>query len=250
MSAEPTLQGEMYLFERPELLDATKHGHMGLVATEGPFRFAADAWTVPILVSEIATAQKHYPVVFSSIEDPVLLAVLGLEDGPNLFVDAAGNWEPGCYIPAYLRSYPFGFAEAGDDRVAVIIDAAASAVSDTPAEPFFDNDRLSAATQAKVDLFSRMVAERRKTRDFCRQVVETGLLAGQQAAQTVDGEQRSIAKYVSVDAAGLEALDAERLWDIHRRGLLAAIYAHIFSLDNWNALLDRHAARGGGSPDA
>ena len=245
LASEPQIEGDLFLFRQPELLDASRHGSMGLIAPTRPFGFAADAYTVPIVVSELVTAQKHYPIVFSSTEDPVLLAVLGLKDGPNLFVDEFGRWEPGCYIPVYLRSYPFAFAETEDDDVAVLIDVAAETVSETPVEPFFDAGNLSAPTQAKVDLFSRQVIERQKTREFCSLMAEAGLLTGQQVVRTVEGEPRQLASYTAVDAKKLEALSAEELWQAHRQGLLAAIYAHIFSLDNWSPLLERQSLRGG-----
>lgn len=241
----PRIEGELFLYDKPELLTRDKHGHLGLSPVERPFEFAASARAVPIVASEIATVQKHYPVVFSSLEDPALVAITGLSDGVNLFVGDNGQWEPGAYIPAYLRSYPFAFADTPDDRFAVVIDTASPAVSDSPVEPFFDGDGLNPAIQSKVDLFSRIGAERRKTGEFCARMSSLDLLSGQQVTRTVGGEQQSIASYVSVDAAKLETLDPESLWELHRSGLLAAVYAHIFSLDNWSALLGRHQRRFG-----
>ena len=234
-------EGEMYLYEKPELLDAEKHGHLGISVVPGPYRFAAKARAVPIVVSEMMTAQKHYPVVFSSLDEPVLLAVVGLYEGKNLFVDFDGRWEDDVYIPAYLRCHPFAFAEGPDDGFAVVIDRAANTITESPDEPFFDGPELSAKTKSRVDFYGQYGGERQKTRDFCNLLSELGLLSGQEVRRTLRGTPQNLASYIAVDAGKLSALTSEELWELHRTGMLAAIYAHIFSLDNWKRLIDKHA---------
>ena len=235
--------GNMYLYERPELLNEDKHGHLGISDVPGPFKFASKARAVPLVVSEVITAQKHYPIVFSAMEDPMLLAVLGLFDGQKLFVNDDGEWEENVYIPAYLRCHPFAFAEGPDDKFAVVIDRAAPTVTESPDEPFFEDGKLSAATQARMDFFGQYGGERLKTAEFCKRMVEFELLSGQEVKRTVRGEKQNLAGYVAVDARKLENLDAQQLWELHRSGLLAVIYGHIFSLDNWNSLIQRHRRR-------
>ena len=56
-------------------------------------------------MSEFRSVQRHYPIIFAGNELPSPLAVLGTE-GENFFVDGAGQWEHGVYIPAYLRIHP------------------------------------------------------------------------------------------------------------------------------------------------
>src|SRR5262245_43921653 len=65
---------------------------------------------IAVSVSEIVTAARDYPVVFTSLDEgrsfaPV--AVLGLAEGSNLFIGAAGEWDPAAYLPAFVRRYPF-----------------------------------------------------------------------------------------------------------------------------------------------
>lgn len=236
-------EGEMYLYEQPELLDPEKHGHLGISEVPRPFEFASKARAVPIVVSEVITVQKHYPVVFSSMDDPVLLAVLGLFDGQNLFVSRAGEWEKDVYVPAYLRCHPFAFAEGPDDKFAVVIDRTARTITESPDEPFFEDQELSAKTQARVDFYGQYGAERLKTREFCRRVAELGLLSGQEVTRSVRGERQNLASYVAVDAGKLENLNPEQLWELHRSGVLAAVFGHVFSLDTWSGLIQRHRRR-------
>ncbi len=146
-------------------------------------------------------------------------------------------------MPAYLRCHPFAFAEGPDDKFAVVIDRAAPTVTESPDEPFFEDGKLSAATQSRVDFFGQYGGERLKTTEFCQRMVELGLLSGQEVTRTIRGEKQNLAGYVAVDAGKLESLDAQQLWELHRSGLLAVIYGHIFSLDNWHGLIQRHRRR-------
>ena len=65
---------------------------------------------VPLTATELPKAVMTLPVGF--IEQGgafVLVAVLGLQPGKNLFVGPQGRWV-GNYIPAAFRSYPFRLA--------------------------------------------------------------------------------------------------------------------------------------------
>ena len=35
------------------------------------------------------------------------MAILGIQEGQNLFVMPDGRWDRRAYIPAYIRRYPF-----------------------------------------------------------------------------------------------------------------------------------------------
>ena len=63
-----------------------------------------------VSVSEFNAASRDYPIVFSSPDDGTSfapVAVLGIAAGQNLFVNGAGEWDKGCYLPAFVRRYPF-----------------------------------------------------------------------------------------------------------------------------------------------
>ena len=47
-----------------------------------------------------------------------------------------------------------------------------------------------------------------------------------------------------IDVKKLNELDKETVHELFANGYLGAIFAHLFSLDNWNTLLDRHARHG------
>jgi hypothetical protein len=246
MADQQSLSGSMLLYERPELLTKEDHGHLGLRKLAQPFSFARKARAVPLMVSEFRTAQRHCPVVFTERENPVPMAVLGVLDNLNLFVDDNGQWQVPGYIPAYLRCYPFALAIAATDRHALAFDRTADMVSEQPDVPLFEGEELSKPVQERLELCRTYQAERQRTEAFCRILKRLDLLAHQEAKHTVDGQERSIARYFGVDRNKLMDLDKDVVDQLFRDGSLGAIVAHLFSLDNFDELLRLRQRRGAG----
>lgn len=236
----------LFLYDQPELLTVEAHGHLGLQEPERPFDFVKSVRAVPIAAAEIGAALKCYPIVFSDLKNPALLAIVAVFDDVNLFVGDDGDWEAGAYIPAYLRCHPFALAPRPNDQYAVVIDRAAPTVTDKPEQPFFDGRELASPIQSRVDFCAQFNAHRQSTKAFCDRLVELNLLSGQQASYKPDDsdEERSLGSYVAVDFERLNALDANTIGKLHADGTLSAIYGHRFSLENWFRLLERRIRRG------
>lgn len=243
--AQQDFEGSMFLYTQPQLLSVEEHGHLGLKASDRPYDFVRDIRVVPLAAAEISTAQKFYPVIFSDPERPSLLAVVGIGDDRNLFVDDNGHWDSDAYVPSYIRCHPFALARSQGEQYAVIIDRDAAVISENPEQPFFDGQALTAPIQARVDFCSQFSAHRKVTDSFCDRMVELGLLSGQHATFTPQGEteQRTLASYVAVDFDKLRQLDAATVEQLFQEGMLPVIYAHRFSLENWSRLLERWQRR-------
>lgn len=236
--------GNMLFYRQPELLNHETHGGLGLRRPERPWEFARHTRAMPLTMGEIAAAQRCFPVVFSSLEEPVPLAVVGATDDVNLFVDDRGQWESRCYIPAYARCYPFALAARSDEEYAVVIDRAADSVSESPEQPFFDGTSVTPQTQTLIDFCGRYDAERKATAAFGKRLKDLGVLSGQQVTRTMpDGTEEPLASYVAVDVQKLNGLGASVIHELFGSGDLAAIFAHLFSLENWKLLTDRHMER-------
>ena len=241
-----SLSGNMFLYKKPELLNAEEHGTMGFTPAEKPFEFVKGVRAIPLTMTEIGSAQRHYPVIFSSLKDPVPLAVVGILDDVNLFVDEDGNWDPMCYVPTYLRCYPFTFAFEKSGQLAVVVDRDAHSVSETPQFPFFVNGEISEHTDALMQLCVQYDRERRRTQEFCKKLVELDLLVMLSAMYKPEdgGEQKSMADYVGIDAQKLQDLPSDVIHEMHQVGFLSASYLHLYSLENWRHLMARRVARG------
>ena len=178
-------------------------------------------------------AARYYPIVFSTDEAPASMAVLGLEAGQNLFVDEAGTWAAGFYIPAYVRRYPFIFMEHdGGTQWTLCVDEAASAVR--------TDGEASAVTNQALEFCTAFQREATATRALAAALAEAKLLE----ARTVNfkhdnGTTRQVAGFQIVDEAKFNALADEVVLDWRKRGFLAAIYAQLFSAGAWAGLAAR-----------
>lgn len=240
----PILDGSVYLYDQPELLSHVNHGNLGIDLAAQRFGFASSTRLVPLLFSEFGAAQKHYPVVFSELANPVPVAVLGVLEERNLFVNASGDWEAGSYIPSYLRRYPFALARRNEEQFTMVIDRSAAMISENADLPFFDGTEPTDNTTRMVEFCRQFDAANEQTKAFCQRLVELELLAEQQVTHQTDDQAEAtvLANYVAVDNTKLQTLPAQTLAELHQQGWLASLYAHRFSLDNWNRLLARRAA--------
>lgn len=238
--------GTVLFYSQPELLTVEDHGELGINPSAQSFNFARPSRALPLTLVEMVEAQRNYPVVFTGIERPSLVAVVGVFEDANLFIDEKGQWEPTAYIPAYVRCYPFALVARQDDQLAVIIDRTAPVISEQPELPFFDGSALTPEIEQRVDMCGQYHAQVSATRHFCNKLAEYNLLKGQELTFTPQdgGEEQSLGAFVAVDFEKLQELDTATLQQFHKDGTLGAIYAHRFSLDMWRRLLERYWRRG------
>jgi hypothetical protein len=244
--AAPQLSGTMFLYQKPELLNSQTHGGLGLQVIERPFDFCSRARAIPLTISEIPEAAKYYPVVFASMEETVPLAVVGLVDDVNLYVDDQGNWEPYAYVPGYIRRYPFGLAgEVGSDRFALVIDTGYPGVSPYGDRKLFEGGQMSEIGRQALEFTKTYEADRRLTETVMATLKKFNLIQGQAAQYTPQGstEQRTFAQYFGVEEPRLTALSDADFLELRRMNVLHIIYAHLMSLANWRNLIARRMRR-------
>ncbi len=246
------LDGQMFLFRKPELLTKDKHAGLGVSRPKMPFGFCAGVRAVPIVLAEIASAQRHYPIIFSDTNNPLPMAVVGLIDEVNLFVDDNGEWDQSVYIPGYIRRYPFALAgDKSSERMAMIIDAEFEGITETPETPFFQEggEPSEAMTQA-MDFCRTYERDRMVTIDFAKKFAEYDLLTTQVAQYTPQGgEPQPFAQYVNVEEKRLNELSDEKFLELRKSNLLPVIHAAMMSMGNWRSLMDRRVRRFNLAPD-
>jgi hypothetical protein len=194
---------------------------------------------------EISSAQRHYPIVFSNVDNPVPMAVLGLPGGGNLFIDENGRWDPDCYVPSYLRCYPFAFAAQEDGSRALVLDRAAETIQENSRFPFFVGEEPSAEVRAVMQFVGEYEEERKRTGEFTRLLVKQIVLDQMQANYTVEGsnEQKVLATYVGINLQKLNALDSKVIVELHESGWLAPMYMMHYSMQCWRPLRLRADAK-------
>lgn len=244
--AAPQITGKMFLFDQPELLNRDQHSDLGVGPSPKPFEFCSKIRAVPLTISEIPEASKHYPVIFMSLQDPVPLAVVGLHNDFNLFVDDEGNWDQGAYIPGYVRRYPFALAgESGGDRMALVIDAGYEGVSRSGVNKLFDNGQMSEFVRQAMEFARTYETDKRLTEQVMAALKEFDIIQTQTAQFTPAGatEPRPFAQYAGVDEQKLREIADDQFLELRRRNVLPILYAHLISLSNWRSLLVRRMRR-------
>jgi len=240
------ISGTMFLYGQPELLNLQNHSELGVRAAQMPFGFCSKVRAIPLTISEIAEASRYYPVVFGSQEELQPLAIVGLLDDVNLFVDEDGNWDPYAYIPGYIRRYPFGLAaEAGGDRFALIIDAAFEGVHRDADRKLFNDGQLSELSKQALEFTKTYETNRRLTEEVMQSIKELDMITGQTAQYTPTGAMtpQPFAQYWGIDEKKLIELPDEEFLKVRRLNVLPIIYAHLLSLGNWRSLILRRMRR-------
>jgi hypothetical protein len=237
-------------YKAPVLLSFQEHGQSGLAQPDG-FGFAREAAAVPLGMGEFMPAIRHYPIVFAEGGAATPLAVLGLKQGSNLFVEDDGAWRAGHYQPCYVRRYPFIVTEAPDQGATLLaIDAASErfvAKADAQADAsrlFDDKGGATPAARSAIDLCLAFHEDHLRTAAFAAALDQAGLLVPNRAEMRLpDGQNYTLQGFRIVDEKALRALPAETIADWHAKGWLDLITLHLASQRNWQLLLDIHAAR-------
>jgi hypothetical protein len=219
-----------------------QHGTMRL-RTPLDYQFTRDANAVPLTLSEIPLAAPWYPIAFTHEARPRPVAILGLRDGENLFVDGKGRWREGAYVPTYVRRYPFALGQTGE-FITLCIEDRPDVLSETIGKPLFDGDRPSALLESAMTFCRSAQAAERATAPFIARLTELDLLDGRTATvEVADGPKMSLSGFLTIDEARFRALSDEVFLDLRRSGWLAAIYAQIQATLNWSRLADRLSDR-------
>lgn len=246
---QPDLSGQVLFYKRPEPLSLEKHRGLGVKQIAAPFSFLTQAHAVPITVSEFGVVATCFPVIFVG-PDKTPVAVMGIRQNENEYVDGAGQPDPDAYIPAFVRRYPFVFAsDPKTDRLLLCIDRAAEMVSDRPDVPFFEGDQPSKFTQDAIEFCKEFERQRRATVEFIEMIDKAGLFEQKSVAFTPRdqngnvGETQKIADYWAISEEALNALPDAKFNEIRNTGALAAIYAHMVSLMNWQRVIQKALRR-------
>ena len=138
------------MYNALEPLNATQHGKLK-IRSNYMVPQLSKMHAIPVTVDEFALVQRDFPIVFTVGENPVPIALMGLNEGVNVFVDDDGRpLDSSTYIPAYIRRYPFMLARLrpDSDELSLCFDSTSSAIGDfEDGQPLFDGDQPSETTK-------------------------------------------------------------------------------------------------------
>lgn len=245
MTGETAAAQQPLFYREPQALSAAVHGALRLLP--GDAAFASQATAVPLVMTDIEAASRHYPVLFTSGEvAPV--ALVGLER-ENLFVED-GRWADGAYVPAYVRRYPLVLIEAADKSgFALGVDRSSPQVASggEAGEPLFVDGAPSEMTKRALEFCRLFNVDHAAMRAFCNALEEEKLLVDRRAAVTLaEGRTLGVTGFQVIDPEQFAGLAEDKVVAWHRNGWLAAVHAHLASLYRFTDLMVLQAERGGG----
>ena len=244
---------EVIFYEHPVPLNRAEHKDLRLKSVPN-VRFAMNTHSVPITGAEFGVAARDLMIVFAGVDAASSgpIALLGLRQNENLFIDAAGQWAPNVYVPAFIRRYPFVLAEkpageAGDDFT-VFLDDGYEGFNTSEGERLFkedgaDSELLTHAVGFLSDFQQNVV----RTKWFMQQLVKHDLLEPRNVqlhkGDPNDGSAINLNGRFVVNEEKLRGLDEKVAQEFAREGVFGWIYGHLLSLSNIDRLAQRLSER-------
>lgn len=204
---------------------------------------------VPVTVEEFGIAQRFYPIVFSVGDNPVPLALMGLNEGVNVHFGTGEAPAGNLYVPAYARRYPFLLAKLrqDSDELSLCFDPSADALGpDKDGPALFDGEKPSEATGNLMQFCESFEQAGARTQGFVEELKRLELLMdGEVSIQPEGAEQPYIYRgFQMVDEKKLYDLRGDELRKLNQSGALPLIFAHLFSLPNIRELFGLQLQQG------
>ncbi|MGH1403733.1 MAG: SapC family protein [Alphaproteobacteria bacterium] len=225
-------------YNKPMPLDAKQHADLALKKGFG-FDFTKGINAVPVNMIEMPQICHFYPIAFSPDENATPVAILGLRDNENLFIDENGQWIENTYIPAYIRRYPFIFSEIPDsDQLTLCIDNVPEVIEEKGEQKFFNEEgKPSSLAENALEFCKSYHAAAQQTLEFSRALSDSGLLIEREAQINVVGNRRiNFSGFRIIDEKKLAELDDSAFLEWRQKGWLPFLYAHLFSGGQWQRL--------------
>ena len=233
-------------------LNSTQHADWSGKATDRA-PWVAKQHAIPLTVEEFPAAQRDFPIVFSSGDRPVPLALMGLNEGVNVFFEDDGKPIGTPYVPAYVRRYPFLLAklEQNSENLSLCFDPTSDLVGDfKDGERFFDDDKQpSQHTQNLLQFCEKFEEAGNRTQAFMKELTDNDLLMdGEISIQRRDNPDNPFTYrgFRMVNEEKLRELNGDKLRKWNQNGLLPLIFAHLFSLELLRGIFAKQVEQGKG----
>lgn len=212
--------------------------------------FLVGQHAIPVTVDEFVAAQRTLPIVFTSGDDAIPIALMGLNEGVNVFIGDDGKLtEDTVYVPAYVRRYPFMLARLRPDaeELSLCFDPTGEAIGAfDDGEALFADGKPTEVVQNILSFNEQFEQAGARTANFMAELREMGLLMeGEVTLQLEGNDQPFIYRgFQMVNEEKLNELRGDQLRKIQKSGLLPLIYAHLFSLSTLPQIFDRQVKLG------
>jgi hypothetical protein len=198
---------------------------------------------------EFVAAGRDFPIAFASSDTKAYspVAILGLTDRQNLFVQESGEWDRSTYVPAFVRRYPFCIAKVmveGKPRAERVVCVEKAYVDSQGIALYDDKGKSTPQWQAYERLLEEYENDLELTQQMCAVLAKLELYSPFQF-QVMDGDKAALT------VKGMHRIDEKKLANLKpashtaliAKGYMSPIYAHFHSLENFGRLYSRAVAR-------
>ncbi len=202
------------------------------------------------MIDEFALVQRYMPIVFSAGDDAIPIALMGLNENVNVFVDGDGKLvDDNFYVPAYIRRYPYLLARLRPDaqELSLCFDPTSDTIGAfDEGERLFDNGQPSETTKNILAFNEQFEQAGARTAQFMKEMRETELLMDGEVSIQQDGmEQPFVYRgFQMVNEEKLADLRGDQLRKMTKSGMLPLLYAHLFSLSLMRDIFARQVRLG------
>lgn len=235
---------QLLFYEQAVPVNATAHRDLCIQSGKS-FGFAGKVNSVPLTAVEFSAAAAHYPIVFAGSKEQVVpAAILGFKEAGNLFVLDDGTWTGG-YIPAFVRRYPFVFANSRDgNKLVLLVDETFTGCNrEGRGERLFDSDgNQTRYLQTTLRFLQEYQSQFHRTEAYCKRLIDLNLLQPMQAQFDLpEGPRRSLSGFMTIDREKLRKLGDSELRTMFDTAELECTFLHLHSMRHFPDLLSQFA---------
>ncbi len=218
-----------------QILNKEQHSDL-TISPYANYSFSKEAYLIPISTDELLIAMKSLVVVFiqESTKDFVPAVILGTKEMQNLLLDEDGKWKEGSYIPATIRSYPFGIGVVSQDNQKYItVDSESEVLNGEGGFKLFDDEgNFSENGQNSLNFVKTVYGDIDKSMEFTSHIKSLGLLKPATLTIEKDDKKSELENIFIIDENALNKLESRKLKKLATLGYMKYLYAHFLSLSN------------------
>lgn len=238
--------GNPPLFLSPQLLTLDRHAN-ARVRDNISMEFARNTGSILLTLTDIPQAAKNYPIVFTVNEPIIPLAIVGLER-INYFATVEGKWLERCYVPLYIRKYPFLFMQDKEnDKLMLCVDEATLVSGEQEkGHRLYEDSHPSAYANNALETCAVYQEQYQMTLQFCNEMKHHDMLSPQGLdVELANGRKIHLGGFQLINLDKFKTLSESVVFDWYKRGILEFSYYILQSHSNWGLLLDMASEREG-----
>ena len=222
------------IFKKPEILNKELHKDL-MISNYENYQFSKDAYIVPIGLNEMIVAQKSLIIVFIKEANKSIFpaVILGGEKSGNLLLTKENNWKENRYIPAALRSYPFGIGNSEHGNF-ITVDVDAEVLKSKDGKRIIQDDQsFTEQGEYAMKFVHDSYGNIEEAKNFTSNIETLGILKQANITIEIGKEKHELTQGIYViDENSLNKLESRKLKKLATQGFMKYIYSHLLSLNN------------------